>query len=107
MLALYLAARDRRTPALAKAVAGATAAYALSPIDLVPDFIPVLGLLDDLLIVPAGVWLALRLIPPMLMAEFYAAAARVEERPVSRSGMLAVLILWLLAGLAGALILLG
>lgn len=61
-----------RTPWLAKAVAGAVAAYALSPIDLIPDFIPFIGLLDDLIILPAGIALALRLIPPDLLAEFRA-----------------------------------
>lgn len=73
--ALYYAFLDRRTPALAKLVAGLTVAYALSPIDLIPDFIPVLGLLDDLLIVPAGAALALRLIPPAIMEDCRAKAA--------------------------------
>ncbi len=103
MLALYVAARDRRTPRAAKLVAAATAAYALSPLDLIPDFIPVLGLLDDLLLVPAGIWLALRLIPPPLMAEYRRAAAAMAGRPVSRSGMLAVILLWLLAVAGSAL----
>lgn len=92
--ALWLAARDPRTPLAAKVVAGAVAAYALSPIDLIPDFVPVLGLLDDLLIVPAGIWLALRLIPLPLMAELRERAAR-AARPVSRAGAVAVVILWL------------
>ena len=69
VLALWLAARDPRVPWPAKAVAGAVAAYALSLIDLIPDFIPVLGYLDDIVIVPLGIWLALRLIPPFLMEE--------------------------------------
>lgn len=68
--ALWIAARDPRVPWHAKAVAGAVTAYAISPIDLIPDFIPILGQLDDLIIVPAGLWLAIRLIPPPLMAEF-------------------------------------
>ena len=62
--AVYLAARDPRTPWYAKALAGAVAAYALSPIDLIPDFIPVLGYLDDVIIVPLGILAVLRLIPP-------------------------------------------
>lgn len=67
---LALAARDPRTPWYAKALAALVVAYALSPIDLIPDFIPVIGWLDDLLLVPLGLWLALRLIPRPLMAEF-------------------------------------
>ncbi len=62
-LALYYVARDPRTPWYAKLLAGAIVAYALSPIDLIPDFIPVLGLLDDLLLLPAAIWLAVRLVP--------------------------------------------
>lgn len=103
MLALHVAARDPRTPLSAKLVAGATAAYALSPIDLIPDFVPVLGLVDDLLLVPAGIWLALRLIPPGLMAEYRIAAAAMAGRLVSRTGMLAVIVLWLLAAAASGL----
>ncbi|MGO4815932.1 YkvA family protein, partial [Cupriavidus sp. 2MCAB6] len=70
VVALWIAARDPRTPWHAKALAAGVAAYALSPIDLIPDFIPILGYLDDLLIVPAGIALAVRLIPSELMAEF-------------------------------------
>ena len=94
MIALWLAARDRRTPWAARIVAGITAAYALSPIDLVPDFVPVLGLLDDLLIVPAGVWLALRLTPAPLMAAYRSEAARLAERPRSWPMGLCILALW-------------
>ena len=65
VVALWIAAHDRRVPRSAKVAAGAVAAYALSPIDLIPDFVPVLGYLDDLLIVPLGILLAVRLIPPM------------------------------------------
>src|SRR6478609_1623131 len=84
IVALWLAARDPRVPWHAKAVAGAVAAYALSPVDLIPDFIPVLGYLDDIIIVPLGILLAVRLIPPPLMAELRAQAAERAERPVSR-----------------------
>jgi uncharacterized membrane protein YkvA (DUF1232 family) len=94
VVALWLAARDPRTPTVAKVVAGLTAAYALSPIDLIPDFIPVLGYLDDLLIVPAGIWLALRLIPPELMDELRA-AAEMRDRPRSIAGAVAVVAIWL------------
>src|SRR5688572_24208632 len=67
--AIWLAARDPRVPWYAKAIAGCVAAYALSPIDLIPDFIPVLGYLDDLIIVPLGILLVVALIPPGIMAE--------------------------------------
>ena len=92
-----MAARDPRTPLLAKLIAGGVAAYAFSPIDLVPDFIPVLGLFDDLLIVPAGVWLALRMIPPPLVAELQEMASVLAEKPVSRTGAFAVILAWLSA----------
>src|ERR671917_970605 len=81
VVALHLAARDPRVPWHAKAVAVCVAAYALSPIDLIPDFVPVLGYLDDLIIVPLGVILAIRLVPPPLMDEFRAQAAALETHP--------------------------
>lgn len=96
VLALWIAARDPRTPLAAKALAAVVAAYALSPIDLIPDFVPVLGYLDDLLIVPAGIWLAVRLIPSGLMAEFRARAA-CGDRPSGRAGAVAVVAIWILA----------
>jgi len=96
VVALWLAARDPRTPLGAKLLAGAVAAYALSPIDLIPDFIPVLGYLDDLLIVPAGIWLAVRLIPPALLEEFRSVAIS-RERPRSLAGAIAVGVVWLAA----------
>jgi uncharacterized membrane protein YkvA (DUF1232 family) len=95
VVALFLAARDSRTPWYAKALAGLVAAYALSPIDLVPDFIPVIGYLDDLVIVPLGIWLVIRLIPADLMHEFRAAALRMEARPKSRAGAFVVVALWI------------
>lgn len=100
-LALWIAARDARTPLLAKLVALATSAYAFSPIDLIPDFVPVLGLLDDLVLVPAGLWLAVRLIPPALMAEFHALAAT-RDRPISRGGAAFIVAIWIAS--AGLLI---
>lgn len=96
-LTLWIAARDPRTPLVAKLLAGAVAAYAVSPIDLIPDFIPVLGLLDDIVIVPLGVWAVLRLIPAPLIAEYRAAAAVMAERPVSRGAAAAIVLLWLAA----------
>jgi uncharacterized membrane protein YkvA (DUF1232 family) len=93
VVALWLAARDPRTPLLAKIVAACVTAYALSPIDLIPDFIPVLGLLDDLIIVPAGLWLALRLVPDDVIQECRA-RARETEKPVSRAGFIAIVAIW-------------
>lgn len=77
--AVYLAARDRRTPWYAKALAFCVAGYALSPIDLIPDFIPVLGYLDDVILLPLGIWAVVRLIPPDLMAEHRAVATLAAE----------------------------
>ena len=96
VVALWIAARDPRTPLMAKLVAGAVAAYALSPIDLIPDFIPILGYLDDLLLVPAGIWLAVRLVPRALLAEFRAAAEQ-GDRPRSFVGAVVIVALWLAA----------
>lgn len=104
-IALWLVARHRDTPLPARLVAGAVAAYAISPIDLIPDFIPVLGLLDDLLIVPAGIWLALKLVPPTIIAECRAEAARRASRPTSRVAAAFIIGLWLgLAILASRLL---
>jgi uncharacterized membrane protein YkvA (DUF1232 family) len=97
VVALWLAARDPRTPFAAKLVAGCVAAYALSPIDLIPDFIPVLGYLDDLLLVPAGIWLAVRLIPAALFDELRATATS-RERPRSMLGAAAIAGIWLASG---------
>lgn len=99
VVALWLAARDRRTPWAAKLVSAAVAAYALSPIDLIPDAIPVLGYLDDLLLVPLGIVLAVRLVPPLLMAEFRAEAMARAGRPVSRAGLAIVVAIWVVAAL--------
>ena len=93
--ALYWAARDPRTPWYAKAVAACTLAYALSPIDLIPDFIPVIGYIDDLIIVPAGIALAIRLIPRDVWQECCDQAAQ----PVgTKAGIIAaavVVIIWI------------
>jgi uncharacterized membrane protein YkvA (DUF1232 family) len=94
--ALYLAARDPRVPWHAKAVAAFVAAYAFSPIDLIPDFVPVLGYLDDLIIVPLGILLAVRLIPPHILAEHRVAAESAAQRPVSRAAAAAVMSIWFL-----------
>lgn len=94
-LALWLAARDPRTPWYAKATAAGVVAYALSPIDLIPDFMPVLGHLDDVLIVPLGIWLTIQLIPEPLMVEFREEAKRLEAKPRSYAGALVVVSVWL------------
>lgn len=96
VLALWIAARDPRTPIAAKLIAATVAAYALSPIDLIPDFIPVLGYLDDIILVPLGILLAVRMIPHNLMNEFRKEAAALN-RPVSRTGLFMILAIWLLA----------
>ena len=95
--AIYLAARDPRVPWPAKALGVAVAAYAFSPLDLIPDFIPVLGYLDDLIIVPLGIALVVKLIPPELMREHRARAIAAQNRPVSIAGAALVIMVWLAA----------
>ncbi len=98
-LALYLACRDPRVPWYAKALGIAIIGYALSPIDLIPDFIPVLGYLDDVILIPAGVALLLRLVPRPVMAEMRE-RARVEfaaGTPKSRLAAALVMSAWILA----------
>jgi len=96
-IAIWIAARDPRVPWYAKVLAATVAAYALSPIDLIPDFVPVLGYLDDIVIVPAGILLTVRLMPDGLMDEFRAEAARLEERPTSRVAAAGIVLLWVAA----------
>ena len=95
--AAWLAARDPRTPWHARAVGLLVTAYALSPIDLIPDFIPVLGLIDDIVLVPAGLWLFVKLLPPGIMDEHRRTAAAAAERPRSGAGALIVLLVWIAA----------
>jgi uncharacterized membrane protein YkvA (DUF1232 family) len=100
--AIYLAARDPRVPWYARALAFCVAGYAISPLDLIPDFIPVVGLVDDVIIVPLGIVVVLRLIPPEVLAEHRAAAAVAQSRPEGRAGATAVVLIWLAAvALAG------
>jgi uncharacterized membrane protein YkvA (DUF1232 family) len=99
--ALYLAAHDPRVPWYVKALAIGVAIYALSPIDLIPDFIPVLGLLDEAILLPLVIKLMVRLIPPEIMAEHRAKAAMTQRR-TSRAGAAIVIALWI--GLAALLI---
>ena len=93
--AIYLASRDPRLPWTVKLLAIAVAGYALSPIDLIPDFIPVLGVLDDLIIVPLGIWLAIALIPEDLMREYRSMASAAAQRPVSKSAAIIIVALWI------------
>lgn len=93
-LALALACCDPRTPWLVRVLVGLIVAYALSPIDLIPDVVPVLGYLDDLILVPAGLALAIRLIPPDVLAACRARAAQIDSRPASRLGIALVVGIW-------------
>ncbi len=92
--ALWLAAHDPRTPWYAKALAFGIAAYALSPIDLIPDFIPVLGYLDDAILLPLAIMLAVRLVPAEVMAEHRATASLAADRPVSRTAAVFIVAVW-------------
>ncbi|MBR0552341.1 YkvA family protein [Stakelama marina] len=92
--AVWLAVRDPRTPFAARVVGLLVAAYALSPLDLIPDFIPVIGLLDDAILIPAGIWLFERLIPRAQLAEHRARAEAASEQPVSMLGIVIVVALW-------------
>ena len=99
--AIYLAGRDPRVPWHAKALALCVAGYALSPIDLIPDFVPVLGYLDDVIIVPMGVLMVVKLIPREIMAEHRASAAQ-APRPISRIAAIVVVLCWVVSlALAG------
>jgi uncharacterized membrane protein YkvA (DUF1232 family) len=97
VVALYIAARDPRVPWHVKLAATAIAAYALSPIDPIPDFIPVLGYLDELILLPIAIALVIRMIPGPLMAEFRAEARRRSERPVSRMAAAVIIGRWITA----------
>ena len=94
--AVYLAARDPRTPWYARGIAFCTIAYALSPVDLIPDFVPILGYLDDLFIVPVGITLAIKLIPPEVLAEArQMAATHSFDRRVGYIGMAIIILVWI------------
>jgi uncharacterized membrane protein YkvA (DUF1232 family) len=95
--AVYLAGRDPRVPWYAKALAVCVAAYAFSPIDLIPDFIPILGLADDLVILPLGVLLVVKMIPREVMAEHRANAAGLIERPTGKGAAAVIVTVWIAA----------
>lgn len=97
-VALWFAAKDPRTPLLPKLLCGFVVAYALSPIDLIPDFIPILGFVDDAVLLPGLMWLAIRLIPPSLMAECRQKAdewiQQGSDKPRSLTGAVVIVLLW-------------
>jgi uncharacterized membrane protein YkvA (DUF1232 family) len=96
-LALYLAARDPRTPWYAKLLVAGIVAYAFSPIDLIPDFVPILGYLDDLILIPMGITLAIKLIPHSVLAECRARAQETIQngKTVSRVAGAVIVVIWL------------
>lgn len=96
-IALYLATRDPRVPWAVKAFAVLVAAYVLSPIDLIPDFIPVIGFLDELILLPLLVAAIVRFVDPLVMAELKAEAARLAERPRSTLGAVLIVGIWMAA----------
>ena len=98
--AVYLAAHDPRVPWYVKALAVAVAGYALSPVDLIPDFIPVLGYIDDLIIVPFGIGLAVSLIPNEVMAEYRTKADEARHRPRSRGAAIIIVAIWMVGAAA-------
>src|SRR5215218_9381140 len=97
VVALYIAGRDPRVPWYVKLAAVAVAAYAFSPIDLIPDFIPVLGYLDELILLPIALLLVIKMIPDPLMAEFREEAQRRAERPTSRVAAAVIIAFWIAA----------
>lgn len=103
---IYLACRDPRTPWYAKAVAGVVVAYSISPLDLIPDFIPVLGFLDDAILVPLGIAVVIRLIPSDVLTECRAAALANPRRLESKTGAVVIVGVWIIAALIVARLLL-
>jgi uncharacterized membrane protein YkvA (DUF1232 family) len=95
--AIYFAAGDPRVPWYVRILAIAVAGYALSPIDLIPDFIPVIGYADDLIIVPLGIWLVVSLIPKEVMAECRAKAIEAGQRPRSKTAAIVIIAIWIFA----------
>lgn len=95
-LTVYCVARHPETPVMVRVLALLVAAYALSPIDLIPDFIPVIGYLDDLIIVPLGLWLVIRLTPKNVIDEARQQAVQLAEKPVSYTAAIIFVLIWLL-----------
>jgi len=107
--ALWLAARHPGTPWYAKAFVAMVVAYAASPIDLIPDFIPVLGFLDDLVLVPAGIWVAMRLIPAEVLEECRARSAEAlsDGKPSGRAAAIGVVAIWVALAVLAAVFVAG
>ena len=97
LTALYLAMRDPRVPWYVKLLAGVVVAYALSPIDLIPDFVPIVGYLDDLILVPLGMLLIIRLMPPGLIEEYRVKAMQMGRLPASRRAVIVIVGIWIVA----------
>lgn len=99
--AIYIACKDPRVPWYARVFAGFVVAYAFSPIDLIPDVIPILGYLDDLILVPLGIMLVIKMIPPDVMAQCRekAEAAISQGKPTSRIAAIVIVGIWLLLGI--------
>jgi uncharacterized membrane protein YkvA (DUF1232 family) len=93
--ALYLAFKDPRVPWFARVFAAIVVGYAFSPIDLIPDPVPVLGYLDDLILIPLGVALAIKMIPPAVLAECREKARDAKDRPVSKMAAVVVVAAWI------------
>ena len=93
--AVWLCARNPQTPVAARLLGLVVAAYALSPIDLIPDFIPVLGLIDDAILIPLGVWLFVKMVPPAIYARHRAEAEAASHRPVSRTAAAIIILIWI------------
>ena len=94
---LYCALRDPQLPVLPRLLAFVVVAYALSPIDLIPDFIPLLGYLDDVILLPLGIWLVIRLTPVEVLERARAASAALNERPVNRHAAVCIVLIWILS----------
>ena len=96
-MVVYFAARDPRTPFLVRLLALTIAAYALSPIDLIPDFIPVLGYLDDILLLPLGIIIVIKLVPAAVVSDSRKLAIVLSEKPISHIGAAVIVTIWILA----------
>ena len=97
-MALYLAYRDAHTPWIARVVLVVVVAYAFSPIDLIPDFIPILGYVDDLLLLPLGIALAIRLLPAEVLMDCREQASQMVDKPITRVAAVVIVIIWILVG---------